>query len=152
MDYEGELVVVIGREARAVSAAQALDHVFGYTGGFDLTLRGRQSSATRKSFDTFAPLGPTLVTADAVPDPGDLTLTVHVNDELRQRATARELVTGIADLVAYCSRLMTLYPGDVLMTGTPTGVGPLRPGDRVALTVAPLVGRMELGVVGPPDS
>jgi 2-keto-4-pentenoate hydratase/2-oxohepta-3-ene-1,7-dioic acid hydratase in catechol pathway len=146
VDYEGELVVVIGREARAVPAARALEYVFGYTGGFDITLRGRESSATRKSFDTFAPLGPTLVTADAVPDPGDLTLSVYVNDELRQRASARELVTGIADLVAYCSRLMTLYPGDVVMTGTPTGVGPLRPGDRLVLTIEPLIGRMELGV------
>ena len=148
VDYEGEVALVIGREARDVPATAALDYVFGYTGCVDVTLRGRETSATRKSFDTFAPLGPTLVTTDDVPDPGELTVSVCVNDELRQRGAVRELVVGVADLVAYCSRLMTLYPGDVISTGTPAGVGPLRPGDRLALSVEPRVGRMELPVVG----
>jgi 2-keto-4-pentenoate hydratase/2-oxohepta-3-ene-1,7-dioic acid hydratase in catechol pathway len=145
VDYEGELALVIGREACAVPASRALEYVFGYTGCFDITMRGGESSATRKSFDTFTPLGPVLVTADEVPDPHDLQLAVHVNGELRQRASTRELVVGVAELVAYCSRLMTLYPGDVVTTGTPPGVGPLRPGDRVALEID-RIGRMELPV------
>ncbi|MBX5490943.1 MAG: fumarylacetoacetate hydrolase family protein [Chloroflexi bacterium] len=148
VDYEGELAVVIGRVARHVPAERALEYVAGYTGGFDITLRGRESAATRKSFDTFAPLGPVLLTADEVPDPGELTVKVYVNDELRQRATAREMLLEVPELIAWASRLMTLYPGDVIMTGTPPGVGPLRPGDRLALEI-PRIGRLELPVRGP---
>jgi 2-keto-4-pentenoate hydratase/2-oxohepta-3-ene-1,7-dioic acid hydratase in catechol pathway len=148
VDYEGELAVVIGREARRVPVERALEYVAGYTGCFDITLRGRESAATRKSFDTFTPLGPWLVTADEIGDPAELTLRVYVNEELRQRASAHEMLLSVPELIAWVSRLMTLYPGDVLATGTPPGVGPLHPGDRLALEIAG-VGRLELPVHGP---
>jgi 2-keto-4-pentenoate hydratase/2-oxohepta-3-ene-1,7-dioic acid hydratase in catechol pathway len=137
-DQEGELALVIGRTARRVGEQEALDHVFGYTGLLDITMRGGEDRSTRKSFDTFTPMGPVLVTADEFGDPADVELRCWVNQELRQKANTRDLIWSAARLVSYASCVTTLYPGDVLTTGTPAGVGPLAAGDTVRLALSGL--------------
>ncbi len=136
VDYEGELAVVIGRLCRDVPASQAGGVIFGYTCANDVTARDLQAQdgqwARAKGFDTFCPLGPWIET-DV--DPGDLELTTSVNGEVRQRARTSALLHGVAALVAYASSVMTLLPGDVLLTGTPAGVGPLTDGDEVSVTI-----------------
>ncbi|HEX5332216.1 MAG TPA: fumarylacetoacetate hydrolase family protein [Cellulomonas sp.] len=144
-DHEGELTVVLGRHARNLSPAQAMDAVLGYTCGLDITVRSTEDRSTRKSFRTFTPLGPWVVSADEVPDPGALDLRCWVGDELRQHASTADLILGVAELVAYASHVMTLEPGDVILTGTPAGVGPILPGDRVAVEISQL-GRLEVTV------
>lgn len=144
-DQEGELGVVIGRTARNVSAADALDRVFGYTCVLDITVRSSEDRSTRKSFDTFTPIGPWVTTADEVGDPGDLNLRCWVNGELRQEASTSEMIFGVPQLIAYASSVMTLWPGDVIATGTPAGVGPLADGDIITLEID-RVGRLQVGV------
>jgi 2-keto-4-pentenoate hydratase/2-oxohepta-3-ene-1,7-dioic acid hydratase in catechol pathway len=134
-DQEGELAVVIGRETRGIPAGRALEAVFGYTCLLDITMRGGEDRSLRKSFDTFTPLGPWIVTADEVGDPAALELTCSVNGKVRQAASTRELIWSVAQLVAYCSSVMTLRPGDVIATGTPQGVGPIADGDAVEVTI-----------------
>ena len=146
LDYEAELVAVIGRRARRVSEAEALDYVLGYTNGNDLSARSLQFRTSQwllgKSLDGFLPLGPALVTADAVPDPQALRIRGWVNDELRQDASTADMIFGVAEIVSYASRYLTLEPGDVIATGTPPGVimgqeEPrwLQPGDELAVEV-----------------
>ncbi|HZD66309.1 MAG TPA: fumarylacetoacetate hydrolase family protein, partial [Acidimicrobiales bacterium] len=130
-DQEGELAVVIGAEATRVPEERALDHVLGYTCLLDVTMRGGEDRSTRKSFDTFTPCGPYLVTADEVGPSEQLALRCWVNGGLRQEASTGDLIWGVARLVAYVSSVMTLLPGDIVSTGTPEGVGPLAEGDRV---------------------
>jgi 2-keto-4-pentenoate hydratase/2-oxohepta-3-ene-1,7-dioic acid hydratase in catechol pathway len=137
-DQEGELALVIGRTARRVSEADALACVFGYTGLLDITMRGGEDRSTRKSFDTFTPMGPVLVTADEFGDPGDVELRCWVSGGLRQKAGTRDLIWGVARLVSYASSVTTLYPGDVITTGTPAGVGPLAAGDTIRLELSGL--------------
>jgi 2-keto-4-pentenoate hydratase/2-oxohepta-3-ene-1,7-dioic acid hydratase in catechol pathway len=136
VDYEGELAVVIGRLCRDVPAAQAAAVIFGYTCGNDVTardLQARDGQWTRaKGFDTFCPLGPWIETEA---DPADLELTTLVNGEVRQHARTSQLLHDVPALVAYASSVMTLLPGDVLLTGTPAGVGPLTNGDEVSVTI-----------------
>ncbi|MFG2322481.1 fumarylacetoacetate hydrolase family protein [Streptomyces sp. NPDC048568] len=146
-DQEGELGVVIGRTASHVSADEALDHVFGYTCVLDITVRSGEDRSTRKSFDTFTPLGPWIVTADEIPDPDTLDLRCDVGGATRQRTNTADLIFGVRELIAYTSSVMTLHPGDVIATGTPAGVGPLSHGDRVVLDIEK-VGRLEVGVDG----
>ena len=137
-DQEGELALVIGRTARQVSEQDALSYVFGYTGLLDITMRGGEDRSTRKSFDTFTPMGPVLVTADEFGDPDDVELRCWVSGELRQKASTRDLIWGVARLVSYASSVTTLYPGDVITTGTPAGVGPLTAGDTIRLELSGL--------------
>jgi 2-keto-4-pentenoate hydratase/2-oxohepta-3-ene-1,7-dioic acid hydratase in catechol pathway len=137
-DQEGELAVVIGRTARRVSEQDALSCVFGYTGLLDITMRGGEDRSTRKSFDTFTPMGPVVVTADEFGDPGDVNLRCWVSGDLRQKASTRDLIWGVARLVSYASSVATLYPGDVISTGTPAGVGPLAAGDTIRLELSGL--------------
>jgi 2-keto-4-pentenoate hydratase/2-oxohepta-3-ene-1,7-dioic acid hydratase in catechol pathway len=144
-DHEVELGVVIGRTARDVAMADAMSHVFGYTGVMDITVRGDEDRSTRKSFDTFTPVGPVLVTTDEIPDPHALRLQLWVNGERRQDGNTRDMIWNVPKLVEYASHVMTLHPGDLLSTGTPDGVGPLRPGDRVTMEVEG-VGRMSVKV------
>ncbi len=136
VDYEGELAVIIGRLCREVPAAQASEVIFGYTCANDVTardLQARDGQWTRaKGFDTFCPLGPWIET-DA--DPADLELTTVVNGEVRQQARTSQLLYDVPALVEYVSTVMTLLPGDVLLTGTPAGVGPLEDGDEVSVTI-----------------
>jgi 2-keto-4-pentenoate hydratase/2-oxohepta-3-ene-1,7-dioic acid hydratase in catechol pathway len=144
-DQEGELAVVIGRTASRVRAEDALDHVLGYANLLDITVRSGEDRSTRKSFDTFTPLGPWLTTADEVSDPGDLRLRCWVGGELRQDASTADMVFGVRELIAYASHVMTLEPGDVIATGTPAGVGPIAPGQHVAVEITGL-GRLEVDV------
>ncbi|HEY6278482.1 MAG TPA: fumarylacetoacetate hydrolase family protein [Streptosporangiaceae bacterium] len=136
VDYEGELAVVIGRLCREVPASQAADVIFGYTCANDVTARDLQARDGQwdraKGFDTFCPLGPWIETGA---DPADLELVTSVNGEVRQRARTSQLLHGVAALVAFASNVMTLLPGDVLLTGTPAGVGPLTVGDEVSVTI-----------------
>lgn len=137
--YEGELTVVIGKRARHVPEAQALDYVLGYTCGNDVSDRvvQRRESAfgcllAGKGYDTFAPLGPFIATGL---DPSDQRIVTRVNGVVRQDGNSRDLVFPVPYLIAYLSRHMTLLPGDVIMTGTPAGVGPLAVGDTVEVEI-----------------
>ncbi|WP_018655342.1 fumarylacetoacetate hydrolase family protein [Actinomadura flavalba] len=136
VDYEGELAVVIGRLCREVPVERAADVVLGYTCANDVTARDlqqRDGQWTRaKGFDTFCPLGPWIETEA---DPSDLALTTTVNGEVKQQARTSQLEHGIPELVAYVSQVMTLLPGDVILTGTPAGVGPLEIGDTVTVAI-----------------
>lgn len=145
-DYEGELAVVIGSAAKGVSAAAAWEHVFGYTVLNDVTARALQRRHEQwlvgKGPDTFCPIGPCLVTADEVPDVGALTVRTTVNGELRQEGSVSDLIFDIPTLIATLSATMTLEPGDIIATGTPSGVGAgfdpprfLQPGDLVEVEV-----------------
>jgi acylpyruvate hydrolase len=161
LDYEVELVVVIGRRAKGVRREDALDHVAGYMIGNDVTARDiqkRDGQWTRgKSFDTFAPIGPFLVTTDEIPDPGVLDLKTWVNGELRQDSNTKNLVFDVPHLIENLSAGITLEPGDLIFTGTPGGVGVFRnppvflqPGDRVAMEISGL-GRLENTVAVPAE-
>jgi 2-keto-4-pentenoate hydratase/2-oxohepta-3-ene-1,7-dioic acid hydratase in catechol pathway len=136
VDYEGELAVVIGQRARNVPSQKAADFVLGYTCGNDVTARDLQrpdNQWTRaKGFDTFCPLGPCIVT-DL--DPAHLAIRTRVNGEIRQDGSTADMVFGVAELIATISQVMTLEPGDVILTGTPSGVGPLQPGDVVEVEI-----------------
>jgi len=134
-DHEVELAVVIGARARNVSAAEALGCVAGYCIGLDMTIRGPEERSLRKSPDSYTVLGPWLVTADEVRDPGNLALRITVNGATRQDAHTSDLILGVAELIAWGSSFYTLHPGDVILTGTPQGVGPVRPGDVMLATI-----------------
>jgi 2-keto-4-pentenoate hydratase/2-oxohepta-3-ene-1,7-dioic acid hydratase in catechol pathway len=137
VEHEAELAVIIGKTGRWIEPSTALDHVLGYTIANDVTARDlqrRDSQWTRgKGFDTFCPLGPWMETEF---DPTDVLITCHVDDELRQMATTRDMVFTIQQLIAFSSSVMTLFPGDVILTGTPSGVGPLVPGNTVSIHIA----------------
>lgn len=136
VDYEAELAVVIGRRARQVTVGQAPDCILGFTCGNDVTARDLQQKdgqwTRSKSFDTFCPLGPWVVPGL---DPSALQVICRVNGQVRQRGNTRELIFTVAELVSFVSEVMTLEPGDVLLTGTPAGIGPLQPGDTVEVEV-----------------
>lgn len=150
VDWEVELGVVIGQRATRVPLERALDHVAGYCIVNDVSERHWQLQGTGqwvkgKSSDTFAPLGPWLVTADDIPDPQQLRLTLQLNGETRQAGTTADMVFGVREIVSYISRFMTLLPGDVICTGTPPGVGMgckppryLREGDVMELSIEKL--------------
>ena len=146
VDYEAELGVVIGRRTRDVSVEDALDSVFGYTCLNDVSARDMQVQdgqwVRAKSLDTFCPMGPWIVTRDEIPDPGRLSIRCTVNGDVRQDASTADLIHGVAELIAFCSRFFTLEPGDVIATGTPGGVGAFREppvfladGDVVAVSI-----------------
>src|SRR6202162_493787 len=144
-DHEIELAVVIGTRADRVAKERALDHVAGYCIGFDITVRGPEERSLRKSIDSYTVLGPWLVTADEVPDAAALDLHLAVNGEPRQRANTRDLLIPIPELIAFASSFYTLMPGDVLLTGTPEGVGPIQPGEVMRARVDG-IGEMEVHV------
>lgn len=146
-DHEAELGVVIGRRAHRVRREHALDHVFGYVPLIDVTMRGQEDRSFRKSFNTFTPIGPAIVTADEVGSPDDLELRLTVNGDMRQHATTADLIYGVARLIELYSSAITLQPGDLIATGTPEGVGPIEPGDTVELTVE-RVGALTMQVSG----
>ncbi|WP_403022278.1 fumarylacetoacetate hydrolase family protein [Salinibacterium sp. GXW1014] len=148
-DHEAEIGVIIGKTASRVSAEDALDYVFGYTPLLDITLRGEEDRSYRKSFDTFTPIGPYIVTADEVANPEALDFWLTVNGEERQRSNTSYLIYGIAKLIEVYSEVMTLQPGDIIATGTPEGVGQIVPGDTVVLTI-PEVGELTMPVIARP--
>jgi 2,4-diketo-3-deoxy-L-fuconate hydrolase len=161
LDYEAELVVVIGRRARYVDEADALAHVAGFAVGHDVSERAFQRErggqyVKGKSADTFAPVGPWLVTPEAVDDVQALAIGSHVNGEARQDASTADMIFGVAGIVAYVSRFMTLEPGDLIFTGTPSGVGAgmdpprwLQPGDVVEVHVEGLGSQRQ--TIRPPE-
>ena len=130
IDYETELAFVFGRRARDVKKSKALDYVFGYTMCNDVTARDHQFAegqfARSKSFDTFSPLGPVIVTADEIPDPQAITIRTRLNGKVMQEETTGDMVFSCAELIEYLSRFFTFEPGDVVSTGTPSGVGVAR--------------------------
>lgn len=149
VDYEGELCVVIGRGGRGIAKSSAMAHVFGYTIINDVTARTLQSAHKQwflgKSIDGFCPMGPSVVTADDIPDPAALRLVTRVNGETRQDANVRDLIFDIPTLIETISKRITLEPGDLIATGTPVGVGIgftppkfLRKGDVVEVTIEPI--------------
>ena len=151
IDYEVELVIVMGRKAVDVSEDRALSYVFGYATGNDLSARALQRATSQfmlgKIPDGFAPLGPYVVSADQIPDPQNLKVTTHVNEERRQNSSTADMIFTCAQIVSYCSRHFTLKPGDIIYTGTPEGVvlgyPPekrvwLKPGDKVVTEVEKL--------------
>ena len=144
-DHEIELAFVIGREASRVPKERALDYVAGYAIGLDITIRGSEDRSFRKSPDSYSVLGPWLVTADEIADPGTLDLEISVNGERRQQSNTRYLILGVAELVALASSMYTLHPGDVFLTGTPEGVSPIEPGDRIVATIQS-IGTMQVAV------
>jgi 2-keto-4-pentenoate hydratase/2-oxohepta-3-ene-1,7-dioic acid hydratase in catechol pathway len=140
VDYEGELAAVIGRHARRVSEDQALEYVLGYTCANDVSERITQLAEMKmgcllvgKSYDTFCPLGPVIVTGL---DPTSLDLTSRLNGQVRQQINTSDLLFSVARLVSYLSQAMTLWPGDVILTGTPSGVGSIQPGDVVEVEIS----------------
>ncbi|MEO6951572.1 MAG: fumarylacetoacetate hydrolase family protein [Polyangia bacterium] len=142
-DFEGELGVVVGQRCRHVAAADALSYVFGYTIVNDVTVRDLQKRDVQftraKGFDTFCPVGPCVVLAngsDGVIDPGKLHLQTRVNGEVKQDSSTSDLLFDVPTLIAFISGVMTLEPGDVISTGTPSGVGPIGPGDRVEIEIS----------------
>jgi len=134
-DHEVELVFVIGRRARHVPRSEALAYVAGYSVGLDVTVRGPEERSFRKSPDGYSVVGPWLVTADEIPDPGNLGLRLAVNGQVRQQSNTSRMILGVAELVEFASSFYTLHPGDIVFTGTPDGVGPLAPGDRMVATI-----------------
>lgn len=145
-DHEVELAVIIGKPCLAVTAETAMDHVAGYTIGLDITVRGPEERSMRKSLDTYTVLGPWLVTADEIADPASLDLALDVNGEARQRANTRDLILDIPALLVFASSFYTLMPGDILLTGTPDGVGPILPGDVMDASIAQ-IGSIQVKVV-----
>ena len=148
VDYEAELVVIIGKEAKNLSADEAMDAVFGYTCGHDVSARDWQKGRPGgqwllgKTFDTFAPLGPCVVSKAQIADPGDLRVRMELNGEMVQDSTTAQLIFDIPTIVAHLSKFVTLKPGDLIFTGTPPGVGDakdppvyLQPGDRCSVIV-----------------
>ena len=131
LDYEVELAVVIGRVARNIRSSDALTYVAGYCIGLDMTVRGIADRSFRKSGDSFTVLGPWLVTADEVPNPADLFLSLEVNSDVHQRSSTAAMTVGIERLIELAAANYTLYPGDVILTGTPEGVGPVVDGDTI---------------------
>jgi 2-keto-4-pentenoate hydratase/2-oxohepta-3-ene-1,7-dioic acid hydratase in catechol pathway len=137
VDYEGELGIVIGSRARRVAVTEALTYVAGYVVTCDVTARDLQEKdgqwSRAKGFDTFCPVSEHIVKVD---NPDNLELTTSVNGVVRQSSNTGDMVFGTAELVAYVSQAMTLLPGDLILTGTPSGVGPLKPGDDVTVTIS----------------
>jgi len=144
-DHEVELAVVIGKRANNVSRTDALQYVAGYTIALDVTIRGPEERSLRKSADSYAVLGPWLVTADEIPNPDNLNLKISVNGEERQNSNTKYMILGVPELIEFASAFYALNPGDVIMTGTPEGVSPIQPGDNILATIEK-IGSMEVKV------
>jgi 2-keto-4-pentenoate hydratase/2-oxohepta-3-ene-1,7-dioic acid hydratase in catechol pathway len=128
-DHEVELALVIGKRGNKIPKEKALEYVCAYSIGLDMTVRGPELQCFRKSIDTYSVLGPWLVTADEIADPNRLDLSITVNGETRQNSNTKYLIYNIERLIEFASSMYTLHPGDVIMTGTPAGVSPVKPGD-----------------------
>jgi 2-keto-4-pentenoate hydratase/2-oxohepta-3-ene-1,7-dioic acid hydratase in catechol pathway len=134
-DHEAELAVIIGRSGTRIAKADALSYIAAYAIGLDMTVRGPEVPSFRKSIDTYAVLGPWLVTADEIADPDNLDFELKVGGETRQKSNTRYLDFGVARLIEFASEFYTLHPGDIIMTGTPAGVAPVAPGDTMVVTM-----------------
>ena len=145
-DHEVELVMVIGRAGSDIPQAKALDHVAGYCLGLDMTVRGREDRSFRKSVDGYAVLGPWMVTADEISDPDALPIAIEVNSEVRQSSNTSQLIYDCRRLIEFASQFYTLYPGDLVYTGTPEGVSPVKPGDSIVCRSHPVLGELKIAV------
>src|ERR1700683_1898086 len=145
-DHEVELVMVIGKAGSEISQARALDHVAGYCLGLDMTVRGREDRSFRKSVDGYAVLGPWFVTADEIPDPDAVPISLTVNGEKRQDSNTSQLIYNCRRLIEFASEFYTLYPGDLLYTGTPEGVAPVKPDDLIVCRSTPVLGELTIKV------
>jgi 2-keto-4-pentenoate hydratase/2-oxohepta-3-ene-1,7-dioic acid hydratase in catechol pathway len=147
IDHECELAVIIGKQGRDIPREEWRDYAFGYSCLIDAVIRGKEERVTRKGFDTFCPVGPWIVTQDEIGgEIGNLRGRLWVNGELRQDANTKDLILDIPGMIELASSVMTLYPGDIIATGTPAGVGPIRAGDRVKIEFE-RIGTMTLDVV-----
>ena len=144
-DHEVELAAIIGKEGTNISAENALDHVAGYAIGLDMTTRGKELQSFRKSSDTYSVLGPWMVTKNEIENPNELDLTISVNGKERQSSNTNQLVYNVQKCIEYTTTRYTLYPGDIIMTGTPDGVGPVEPGDTMIAEIEK-IGKMEVNV------
>lgn len=143
--HESELGIVIGKQVRGLKREDWREAVFGYTCLLDMVVRGREERVFRKAYDTFCPIGPWIVTADEIAEPDQLQMNLWVNDELRQSANTRDLVLDIPGMIETASAVMTLYPGDIIATGTPEGVGPVTDGDVIRIVIE-RIGEMRVPV------
>ena len=143
--HECELAIIIGKGGRGISRERALEHIFGYSCLIDVVVRGKEERVMRKSFDSFCPMGPYITTSDELPRYDDIDLELSVNGDVRQKANTRDLIVGVPEMIAMASSVMTLYPGDIIASGTPAGVGRLKAGDRVEIRIKG-VGEMALDV------
>jgi 2,4-diketo-3-deoxy-L-fuconate hydrolase len=144
-DYEVELVAIVGEEAGDIDPRKALDIVAGYAIGLDITVRGPEDRSFRKSLDTYTVVGPWMTSADVIPDPQILAMSLQVNGALKQQTVLTDMVTDVRGLIAYASTFAILKPGDMIFTGTPAGVGPIQHGD-VILAEIDGIGRMQVDV------
>ncbi|OYX92584.1 MAG: fumarylacetoacetate hydrolase, partial [Novosphingobium sp. 35-62-5] len=144
--HESELGIVIGKQVRSLKREDWREAVFGYTCLLDMVVRGREERVFRKAYDTFCPIGPWIVTADEIAEPDQLQMNLWVGDELRQSANTRDLVLDIPGMIETASAVMTLYPGDIIATGTPEGVGPVKDGDTIRIVID-RIGEMRVPVV-----
>jgi len=145
-DYEAEVCMIIGKQGTDISQDVAFDYVAGYCLGLDMTLRGSEDRSFRKSCDGYSVLGPWFTTADEVADPADLPLVLKVNGETRQDGNTRDLIYNMPRLIEFASAFYTLCPGDVYYTGTPEGVGPVKPGDVITCKSTPALGELKIDV------
>jgi 2,4-diketo-3-deoxy-L-fuconate hydrolase len=150
-EHEAEIVLIIGKEGSDISRERALDYVAGYCLGLDMTVRGNEDRSFRKSIDGYSVLGPWVVTADEIPDPDQLPIALSVNGRERQNSNTNDLIFDIRKLIVFASSFYTLYPGDILYTGTPEGVSPVKAGDIIVVKSAPL-GEMTVAVRSQPAS
>lgn len=144
--HECELGIIIGKGGRHITREAWKEHVFGYACLLDMVVRGKEERVTRKAYDSFCPVGPWITTADEVGDAENIEMKLWVNDELKQHANTRDLVLNIAGMVEMASAVMTLYPGDIIASGTPAGVGPVVGGDVIRIAIE-RVGEMSVKVV-----
>ncbi|RSL32336.1 FAA hydrolase family protein [Salibacterium salarium] len=145
-DHEAELGYVVGKKAKNVHSSDAKEYIFGYFALLDISIRGEEERPWRKSFDTFTPIGPWIVTADEIEDPNQLDLKLWVNDEIRQEGNTKHLIYDSFKCFEAATQNMTLHPGDIMATGTPEGVGPINEGDKVRIHVES-VGEFTVDVV-----
>jgi 2,4-didehydro-3-deoxy-L-rhamnonate hydrolase len=144
-DYEVELVAIIGERAADIDPQRALAIVAGYAIGLDITVRGPEDRSFRKSLDTYTVVGPWMTSADNIPDPQTLAMSLRVNGALKQETVLTDMVTDVRGLIAYASTFATLNPGDMIFTGTPSGVGPIQDGDMMLAEIDG-IGRMQVAV------
>jgi 2,4-didehydro-3-deoxy-L-rhamnonate hydrolase len=145
-DHEVELVMVIGKPGSDIPQAKALEHVAGYCLGLDMTVRGGEDRSFRKSVDGYAVLGPWMVTADEIPDPDAVPISIEVNGEVRQKSNTSQLIYNCRRLIEFASAFYTLYPGDLVYTGTPEGVSQVKPGDVIVCRSSPVLGELKIAV------
>ena len=144
-EHEVELAIIFGREGSDIPRDKALDYVAGYCVGLDMTARGPEDRSFRKSIDTYSVLGPWMVTADEISDPDNVPLNIAVNGEIKQSSNTNQLIYDCRKLIEWGSTFYTFYPGDVLFTGTPEGVSPVKPGDVMRAEI-PAIGVMSVAV------